>query len=104
MYLAISLLLGVALGVSLCRMWRFYKQAEHWKKEACLHLQRSRDWEAQAKAFEQAGHKKDKLLALASQHIRELREQTERETIDERELHNLMVYDGTGKGQLDLHE
>lgn len=104
MFLGISLLLGAALCVSLHRMWRFYRQAEHWKEEACLYLKRSRDWEAQAKAFEKAGHKKDKMLAIAAEHIREMREEAKRrESVDDRELRNLMIYDGTGKGQVDLN-
>lgn len=105
------------------------KDAEHWKHEACLHLERERVANEQAQAFEKSAKLMEDHLAaergradrLAEalqksedecctmrQRVHRLEKQVKGENVDvseamRREFDNIMRYNGSDEGQVELN-
>lgn len=86
-----------------------FEDCEHWKHEACLHLERERAAVEQAKLFERVSKtmeehaaaergRADRLAAA----LRESEDKREQQNNLAREFANIEAYNGTAEGQVDL--
>lgn len=105
------------------------RDAEHWKQEACLHLERERVANDQAKAFEKSAKLMEEHLAaergradrlaealqksedeccMLRQRLSRIEKPVEGKGVDnsdsiKREFENIMRYNGTDEGQVELN-